>query len=184
MVGASAALIALVSLALPFAASAEFGDDIGVWDTGGGDYYDTSFGGGEYYDTSFGGGEYYDTSYDTSSYDTSTADYYDTSYDTYDTADTSSYSTPSSSSGYPSFSSPSQGSSYPTFPSYNQQYRNHIATTLPTYVQPQVTNACTNGSCNSTYTDNSVYATCTATNSCNPSASNTGSSPPRVPSTP
>lgn len=74
------------------------------------------------------------------------------------------YSTPSYS--YPSYSSPSF--SYPSFsqpPVYtsgaNQQYRQYIAPQLPTFVQPNVSNACTAvNSCNvdNSYTDNSVYA--------------------------
>jgi len=162
----AAAVIGLVSLALP--AAPALATDMGV------DYYDTGWSDTGYYDM-------YDASYDTYNTawtDTGYYDIYDASYDTYNTAWTDTgyydmydasydsyggYSTPSYSS--PSFSYPSFGGSSYSQPIYtsaaNQQYRNYVAPQLPTFVQPNVANTCTAvNSCNTdnSYTDNSVYA--------------------------
>src|SRR3989344_1274594 len=149
LVGSSVALMALVSLALPFApiqAADLFDGGYDVYDYSGGDYgYDTyDYSGSDYgYDVY----DYSDSGYDV--YDYSGSDY---GYDVYD-YEGSSYG------GY----SYGGGGSMPYFPtSYaNQSYRSNYS--YPTFYTPPsksssnstvTTNTCVNNSCN--YTDNSI----------------------------
>ncbi len=179
--------VLVVSAFAPFAVLAD--EDYGYSDYYGGDYstgYDDYYGGG--YDTSYSdyyGGDYstsyddfyggdYATSYDdyfggdtSTSYDDYYGGDYDTSYDSsYGSTGSSGYSSgySSGSYSYPTFSTGySSGSIYTT--AANQQYRNYVASSLPTFAQSSVTNTCTAvNSCNdnsvtdNSYTDNSVYA--------------------------
>ena len=157
--------IALVALAFPvapaFAADLDWGGD---WVTDSvTSYYDYG------YDSYDSGGSWVTDSvtpyYDSYGYDTSgtwvtdsVTPYYDYGYDSY----SGGYSAPSFSGGGSSYSYPSFGGSSPIYTSAaNQQYRQQIAPSMPTFVQPNVANACTAvNSCNTdnSYTDNSVYA--------------------------
>lgn len=162
----------VVSAVAPLSAFAD--DDYGYSDYYGGDYdYGSTdyYGGGyDYTPTDYYGGgyDYGSTDYYGGDYDYAPTDYYGGDYD-YAPADYG-YSTPAYTA--PTFGGSSGvGYSYPTFgssapaPIYtsaaNQQYRQQVATTLPTFVQPNVSNACSAvNSCNvdNSYTDNSVYA--------------------------
>ncbi len=148
--------IALAAFALPVAPALAADFDLGGYDTG---WFDTG-----YYDSY---APSYDTSYDTGWYDTGYYDTYSPTYDTgwYDTGYYDTYSpTYDTYGGYstPSFSYPTFGGTTPIYTSAaNQQYRQYVAPQLPTFVQPNVSNACTAvNSCNTdnSYTDNSVYA--------------------------
>ncbi|MCC7500473.1 hypothetical protein IT396_01570 [Candidatus Nomurabacteria bacterium] len=151
------ALLAFMALALPTAfVQADFGDDIGVWDMGGGyDYYPDTY--TDYYPDTYT--DYYPDTY---------TDYYQDSYSDYYTAP--SYSSGYSSGGsysYPSYSSGySYGSSYST-PSYSVPSYSYSNTNVETC---NATNSCNDNSVedNDTYEDNDTHTeTCSATNSCN-----------------
>lgn len=161
IVGSAIALAAFVLPVAPaFAADLDWGGD---WVTDSvTSYYDYGYDtGGSWVTDSVT--PYYDYGYDTSGQwvTDSVTPYYDYGYDSYGYSGGSSYMP---SFGGSSYSYPSFGGSTPIYTSAaNQQYRQYVAPQLPTFVQPNVANACTAvNSCNSDnsyhYTDNSVYA--------------------------